>query len=47
MPRESDTIKVGDRAPEFTLPTQKGQLQSLAERRALGSVLLVFHRGTW
>jgi peroxiredoxin len=34
-------------APPFTLPTQKGQLRSLAEFLARGRVLLAFHRGTW
>ena len=34
-------------APPFTLPTQKGELQSLAEFLARGTVLLAFHRGTW
>ncbi|HEX5474146.1 MAG TPA: hypothetical protein VFX12_05730 [Vicinamibacterales bacterium] len=35
------------RAPDFTLPTQKGQLRSLASLLAKGPVLLAFHRGTW
>jgi peroxiredoxin len=34
-------------APDFTLPTQKGELQSLSQFLATGTVLLAFHRGTW
>jgi peroxiredoxin Q/BCP len=34
-------------APPFELPTQKGELRSLAEFLQKGPVLLVFHRGTW
>ena len=34
-------------APPFELPTQKGQIRSLAGFLEKGPVLLVFHRGTW
>ena len=34
-------------APPFELPTQKGELRSLAQYLARGPVLLAFHRGTW
>lgn len=34
-------------APPFELPTQKGDLQSLAQFLQKGPVLLAFHRGTW
>jgi peroxiredoxin len=34
-------------APPFQLPTQKGELRSLADFLAKGPVLLAFHRGTW
>ena len=34
-------------APEFELPTQKGEPRSLAGYLRDGPVLLVFHRGTW
>jgi peroxiredoxin len=33
-------------APPFQLPTQKGELRSLAELLEKGAVLLAFHRGT-
>jgi peroxiredoxin len=34
-------------APPFTLLTQKGEWQSLAQLLEKGPVLLAFHRGTW
>ncbi len=34
-------------APAFELPTQKGELSSLAGLLSKGPVLLAFHRGTW
>ena len=34
-------------APPFELPTQKGELQSLAQLLEKGPLLLAFHRGTW
>jgi peroxiredoxin len=34
-------------APAFELPTQKGEMRSLAGFLEKGRVLLVFHRGTW
>ena len=33
--------------PLFELPTQKGDMRSLADFLAKGPVLLAFHRGTW
>jgi peroxiredoxin len=47
MRHESDTLKVGDRAPVFSLPTQKGTVRTLADLLAAGPLLLAFHRGTW
>jgi len=43
----STTLQVGDRAPQFTLPNQKGVPVSLEAALAKGPVLLGFHRGTW
>jgi peroxiredoxin len=43
----SETLTPGDRAPEFALPSNRGDQQSLADYLARGPVLLVFHRGTW
>jgi peroxiredoxin len=34
-------------APDFELPTQKGERRSLKGFLDRGPVLLVFHRGTW
>jgi peroxiredoxin len=34
-------------APLFELPTQKGEVRSLAGLLEKGPVLLAFHRGTW
>lgn len=34
-------------APPFELPTQKGELRSLASFLDKGPLLLAFHRGTW
>lgn len=34
-------------APPFELPTQKGDVRSLADFLEKGRVLLAFHRGTW
>jgi peroxiredoxin len=47
MRRTSDTLTPGDAAPPFTLPTQRGDMRSLAEALGRGPVLLAFHRGTW
>ena len=35
------------KAPEFELPTHKGERRSLSGYLRDGPVLLVFHRGTW
>jgi hypothetical protein len=43
MSRTSDL----DIAPPFELPTQKGELRSLASFLERGPLLLAFHRGTW
>ena len=39
--------KVGDRAPEFTLPDQLGRQVTLAGELARGPVVLIFYRGEW
>jgi peroxiredoxin len=40
-------IELGERAPGFTLPNALGQPVSLAERLAIGPVVLSFYRGEW
>jgi peroxiredoxin len=47
MLNQSTTLRPGDTAPGFTLPTNRGDLQTLAQYVARGPVLLAFHRGTW
>lgn len=39
--------KVGDNAPDFTLPSYHGQTVSLADLRANGPVIVSFYRGRW
>jgi peroxiredoxin len=34
-------------APDFELPTSGGETRSLESLLGKGSLLLVFHRGTW
>jgi hypothetical protein len=49
MPRPSSTLRLGDRAPEFSLceaaADRQVTLESLLEDRR--GALLVFHRGMW
>ena len=47
MPRQSDTLKIGDRAPAFSLTSATGQTVTLAGSLAQGPLILAFHRGTW
>ncbi|HEX7085115.1 MAG TPA: hypothetical protein VF198_02035 [Vicinamibacterales bacterium] len=47
MLNESTTLRVGDRAPDFSLPDARGQMQVLADYTSRGPVLVAFHRGTW
>ncbi|MCH8284085.1 MAG: redoxin domain-containing protein [Chloroflexi bacterium] len=42
----TDTLKVGDSAPGFTLPSSGGGEVSLAKHRGRSAVMLVFLRGT-
>jgi hypothetical protein len=39
--------RVGQAAPDFTLPVADGRAVSLAELRARGPVVLSFYRGRW
>lgn len=43
----SRITKVGQPAPDFTLPNAAGREVSLAELRARGPVVLSFYRGRW
>lgn len=40
-------LKVGERAPEFTLPDQHGQPASSATLLARGPLVVTFYRGVW
>ena len=40
-------LKVGDRAPEFTLPNEQGKLVSPLELLSNGPLVLSFYRGVW
>ena len=40
-------LRVGERAPDFTLPNQTGKMVRLADRLAAGPVVLSFYRGEW
>jgi hypothetical protein len=40
-------VKVGSRAPDFTLPNAAGEPVSLGGLRARGPVVLSFYRGRW
>lgn len=40
-------LGVGQTAPDFTLPDQHGATVRLADRLALGPVVVVFYRGGW
>ena len=47
--KESGTagLRIGERAPDFTLPNQRGERVSLSERLSVGPVILSFYRGVW
>jgi len=47
MLKHSTTLTPGAAAPDFSLPTNRGDRRSLADYLARGPVLLAFHRGTW
>ena len=47
MPKTDTLLKVGDKAPEFTLPTYNGEAMNLADILKRGKALLLFFRGTW
>jgi hypothetical protein len=39
--------KVGEAAPDFTLPNTSGEMVKLAALLARGPVVVTFYRGTW
>ena len=40
-------LRIGERAPDFTLPNQRGEMVRFSERLSLGPVVLNFYRGVW
>lgn len=41
------SVKVGDTAPDFTLPNVRGEDVTLSNLLSKGPVVLTFYRGTW
>jgi len=46
-PTELDRVKIGEKAPDFTLEDADGKSISLSDFRGKKSVVLVFYRGYW
>lgn len=46
-PTDLDRVKIGDRAPDFTLEEINGRPISLSDFRGKKHVVLVFYRGHW
>jgi hypothetical protein len=40
-------LRVGERAPDFILPNQRGETVRLSDRLSRGPVVLSFYRGVW
>ena len=40
-------LKVGDKAPDFTLPNVRGEAVTLSNLLAKGPAVITFYRGTW
>ena len=40
-------LRIGEHAPDFTLPNQRGETVRLSERLTRGPVVLSFYRGVW
>jgi hypothetical protein len=40
-------LSIGEQAPDFTLPNQRGDMVSLRDRLSRGPVVLSFYRGVW
>jgi len=48
MPGSSQTLRIGDRAPEFTLAAaNRGETYSLSQVLVRGPLILEFLRGNW
>ncbi|MBI5419980.1 MAG: redoxin domain-containing protein [Deltaproteobacteria bacterium] len=40
-------LQIGERAPDFILPNQRGEMVRLSDRLSRGPVVLSFYRGVW
>ena len=40
-------LRIGERAPDFALPNQRGETVRLSKRLSRGPVVLSFYRGVW
>ena len=40
-------LRIGERAPDFTLPSQRGEMVRRSDRLSGGPVVLNFYRGVW
>jgi hypothetical protein len=40
-------LSAGERAPDFALPNQRGEMVRLSDRLSRGPVVLNFYRGVW
>jgi len=40
-------LRIGERAPDFALPNQRGEVVKLSDRLSRGPVVLNFYRGVW
>jgi|SRR5215813_12896227 len=47
VPDTPTALRVGERAPDFTLPDASGRSVSLADYRGKKPVVIVFYRGYW
>jgi hypothetical protein len=47
VPAGPPALRVGERAPDFTLPDASGRPVALADYRGRKPVVLVFYRGAW
>jgi hypothetical protein len=40
-------LRIGEHAPAFALPNQRGEVVKLSDRLSRGPVVLNFYRGVW
>lgn len=40
-------LRIGESAPDFSLPNQRGDTVTLSDRLSRGPVVLCFYRGVW